>query len=59
MPFALDIFKVSEKSVVHEIQKPLRSLRVVCDLRFFVLFLIGCVGQSLLAAKFAKDPIPP
>jgi hypothetical protein len=41
MPFALDKFKVSEKSVVHEIQKPLRSLRVLCDLRFFVLFLMA------------------
>ena len=39
MPFALDKFKVSEKSVVHEIQKPLRFLRVLCDLRFFVRVL--------------------
>ena len=42
MPFALDKFKVSEKSVVHEIQKPLGCLRILselCDLRFFVLVL--------------------
>ena len=41
MPFTLDKFKVLEKSVVHEIQKPLRSLRALCDLRFFVLFLMA------------------
>jgi len=41
MPFALDKFKVSEKSVVHEIQKPLRFSRILYDLRFFVLFLMA------------------
>jgi hypothetical protein len=44
MPFALDKFKVSEKSVVHEIQKPLGCLRILsehCGLRLFVLFLMA------------------
>jgi hypothetical protein len=44
MPFTPDKFKLSEKSVVHEIQKPLGCLRILselCGLRLFVLFLMA------------------
>ena len=59
MPFALDKFKVSEKSVVHENSEAFAVFANPLRFEIFCPFLDGCRGQSLLAAKFAKDPIPP